>query len=149
MASRPDGFSDFYRFINPHGPLGFRGLCMIPIRAAGLAAASLAPEIFHAFTFRLFRRLRTRFPALILRRPPDAQTSSPAGFFRAGCPQKPHVPAKSPPCSLQPRLDSLERERVARLSSEISQPFSLAFVGQNRLEMLPRGKKGELQERWS
>jgi len=33
---------------------------MIPIRAAGLAAASLAPEIFHAFTFRLFRRLRTR-----------------------------------------------------------------------------------------
>ncbi len=57
----------------------------------------LAPtEIFHARPFRLFRRLRTRSPALILQRQPDAQTSSPAGFFRAGCPQKSYVRAKSP-----------------------------------------------------
>ena len=51
-------------------------------------------EIFHACPFRLFRRLRTRFPPFVLRRPADAQTSSPTGFFRAGSPQKPHGRAK-------------------------------------------------------
>ena len=60
--------------------------------------------------------------ALILRRPPDAQTSSPVGFFRADCPQKPHVPAKSPSCSLQPRPDSLK-------NTSATTNFLLGYLG--------------------
>jgi len=87
-------------------------------------------------------------PPLILRRPAAAQTSSPVGFFRADCPQKPNVPAKSPSCSLQPRPDSLPREWEVHSSSVVSRPFPLAFAQGKGWECFREERGSELQERW-
>jgi hypothetical protein len=75
--------------------------------------------------------------------------SSPAGFFRADFPQKPHVPAKSPSCSLQPWPTPQDIEYAVRASGKVSRPFPVASMREKMLEMLPGGGKGQLQERWS
>ena len=65
-----------------------------------------------------------------------------------GCPPKPHVPAKSPSCSPQPRPDSRERERMARLCREVSRPSASTLSMRKGWKCFRWGKEGKLHVRW-
>jgi len=98
---------------------GKEGMVSKHVRCSGLKGGIGQRPCSHGDFSRLplsvFSAAQNSRPPLVLRRPADAQTSSPAGFFRAGCPQNPHGQAKSPHgrCGLRP-TPLEERRRSAR-----------------------------------
>ncbi len=109
MKSMQKGGKHFHIF---NKGLGLDGIGICTLSSCGKWESSRGFSRSGDFSRRpisAFSAAQNSRPALILRRPSAAQTSSPAGFFRAGYPQKPHSPAKSPSCSLQPRSVSPEK----------------------------------------